>query len=156
MIADTAELRPAAALALVGAGLFFTAGLVTGVWKYAHIARRGDAQAPVYVDIAHRAALLYSFAALLLVQFAQLSAWRETTNLWATALPLAFFAVAILGYALHGWLDDTDNQFRRPQRVGRIALPKHALLLFMLLLVIAEIGGFLVLFAGLLRALRLL
>ena len=155
MIADAADVRPAATLALVAAGLFFLAGLVTGVWKYAHIARRTDAQAPAYVDIAHRAALFYAFAALLLAQFAQLSAWRETLNLWATALPLAFFALAIGGYVLHGWLDDTDNQFRRPQRVGRLALPKHGLLLFMLLLIGAEIGGFVVLFAGVLRALRL-
>jgi hypothetical protein len=155
MIVDAMNLSAAAQLALVAAGLFFLAGLLTGVWKYAHIARRADAQAPAYVDIAHRASLLYAFAALLLAQFAQLSAWSAAVNLWATALPLAFFAMAIGGYTVHGWLDDTDNQFRRPQRIGRLPLPRHALLAFMVLLVIAEIGGFVVLFAGLLRALRL-
>ncbi|HET8883431.1 MAG TPA: hypothetical protein VFM56_14750 [Solimonas sp.] len=156
MIADAMNLSAAAQLALVAAGLFFLAGLVTGVWKYAHIARRADAQAPAYVDIAHRASLLYAFAALLLAQFAQLSAWSAAANLWATALPLAFFALAIGGYTLHGWLDDTDNQFRRPQRIGRLPLPRHALLAFMVLLVVAELGGFVVLFAGVLRALRLI
>ncbi|MGH8444259.1 MAG: hypothetical protein ACREVL_03280 [Solimonas sp.] len=156
MIDDIALLKPASALALVGAGIFFTSGLITGVWKYAHIARRDDAQAPVYVDIAHRTSLLYAFAALLLAQFAQLSAWSDIVNLWATALPLAFFASAIGGYVIHGWLNDTDNQFRRPQRLGRLALPKHGLAFFMVLLVAAEIGGFIVLFAGLLRALRLI
>lgn len=156
MMISASDVRPAAALALVAAGLFFTAGLLSGIWKYVHIARRADAQAPAYVDIAHRASLLYAFAALLLAQFAQLSAWREIVNLWAAILPLAFFAAAIGGYALHGWLNDTDNQFRRPQRIGSIALPRHGLLAFMLLLIAAELGGFLVLFAGVLRALRLI
>lgn len=156
MIGDALTLTAAAKLALVAAGAFFLAGLLTGVWKYAHIAGRSDARAPAYVDIAHRTSLLYAFAALLLAQFAQLSAWSAVVNLWATALPLAFFASAIAGYVLHGWLDDTDNQFARPQRIGRIALPRHALLAFMVALTLAEIGGFAVLFAGLLRALRLL
>mgnify|MGYP002653205800 CR=1 FL=1 len=53
-------------LALASAGVFFLSGLLTGVWKYAHMARTPAAQAPVYVDIAHRAALFYSFAALLI------------------------------------------------------------------------------------------
>ncbi|NGY06607.1 hypothetical protein [Solimonas terrae] len=155
MIADANTLTAAARLALVAAGLFFLAGLLTGVWKYAHIARRDDAQAPSYVDIAHRAALMYAFAALLIAQFAQLSVWDAAVNLWATALPLAFFALAIGGYVLHGWLGDTDNQFRRPQRIGGLTLPKHGLAVFMVLLVLAEVGGFVVLFAGALRALRL-
>lgn len=143
-------------VALVAAGGFFLSGLLTGVWKYAHIAQRADAQAPAYVDIAHRASLMYAFAALLLAQFAQLSAWPSAVNLWATVLPLAFFALAIGGYVLHGVLGDTDNQFRRPQMMGALRLPRHGLASFMVLLVIAEIGGFVVLFAGLLRAFQLI
>ncbi|HEY9545035.1 MAG TPA: hypothetical protein VIR56_03445 [Solimonas sp.] len=150
------DLSGAARLALVAAGLFFLSGLLTGVWKYAHIAQRADARAPAYVDIAHRASLMYAFAALLLAQFAQISAWPVAVNLWATALPLAFFALAIGGYVLHGLLDDTDNQFRRPHAMGALRLPKHGLAAFMVLLVIAEIGGFVVLFAGVLRAFGLL
>ncbi|EIT71770.1 MULTISPECIES: hypothetical protein [Hydrocarboniphaga] len=139
-------------LALASAGVFFLSGLLTGVWKYAHMARTPAAQAPAYIDIAHRAALFYSFAALLIAVFAGLSAWSETVNFWAAAAPLAFFALAIGGYVLHGLLGDTDNQFRRPHRVGAIALPRHGLLVFMVALCVAEIGGFLVLFAGLLRS----
>lgn len=138
-------------LALASAGVFFLSGLLTGVWKYAHMARTPAAQAPAYVDIAHRAALFYSFAALLIAVFAGLSAWSEPVNFWAAAAPLAFFALAIGGYVLHGLLGDTDNQFRRPHRIGALPLPRHALLLFMATLTIAEIGGFVVLFAGLLR-----
>jgi hypothetical protein len=138
-------------LCLVAAGAFFLTGLLTGAWKYAHIARSADASAPVYVDIAHRTSLLYSFAALLLAQFAALSAWSLTVNLWAAAVPLAFFAAAIGSYVLHGLLRDTDNQFRAPHRLGRLPLPRGGLHGFMWLLMLGEIGGFVVLFAGVLR-----
>lgn len=144
-------LTVAVQLCLFAAGVFFLTGLLTGVWKYLHIARSPQATAPVYVDIAHRSSLLYSFAALLLAQFAALSVWSPTVNLWAAALPLGFFAAAIGGYILHGLLQDTDNQFRAPQRIGRWPLPKGALHGFMVLLTLGEIGGFVVLFAGVLK-----
>lgn len=151
MLTVTTPPEPAVVLCLIAAGVFFLSGLLTGVWKYAHIARSPQAVAPVYVDIAHRSSLLYSFAALLLAQFAALSAWSDAVNFWAAAAPLAFFASAIGGYILHGLLRDTDNQFLKPQRIGSLALPRGALGLFMGLLIVAEIGGFLVLFAGVLR-----
>ena len=147
---------PAVRLSLMAAGIFFLTGLITGVWKYWHIARTKSAQAPAYVDIAHRASLLYSFAAMLLAQFAALSAFSAQVNLWAAAVPLALFAAAIAGYLVHGFLNDTDNQLRRPHKVGATTLPRHALLIFMLLLITGEIGGFVVLFAGVLRTLGLL
>jgi hypothetical protein len=142
---------PAVRAALFAAGCFFLSGLLTGIWKYLQIATSETAQAKVYVDIAHRTSLLYSFAALLLAVFAGASAWTRETNLWAVLPPLVFFGLAIGGYVLHGLLGDTDNQFRRPHRIGAWALPRHALLAFMLVLIAAEVGGFLVLFAGVLR-----
>lgn len=151
MIEALAE--PAVKLCVVSAGAFFLAGLFTGAWKYFHIAHSPTATSPVYVDLAHRAALLYSFAALLLAVFAALSAWSATVDLVAAALPLAFFALAIGGYVVHGVLRDTDNQFVRPHRVGGIDLPRHGLAAFMWVLMAAEIGGFAVLFAGALKAL---
>ncbi len=153
---DAAQMSPAVRLCLVAAGVFFASGLLTGAWKYAHIARSPAAQAPVYVDIAHRAALLYGFAAMLLAQFAALSAWDARTNLIAAALPLAFFALAIGGYVLHGILRDTDNQFLEPHKIGPVPLPRGGLHGFMFLLMAAEIGGFAVLFAGMLKTLQLL
>lgn len=139
---------PAVRLCVAAAGVFFMAGLATGAWKYFEIARSPAATAPVYVDIAHRAALLYSFAALLLAVFAGLSTWSATVNLVAAALPLAFFAFAIGGYVLHGLLRDTDNQFLAPHRMGQRAIPATALHGFMGLLMAGEIGGFAVLLAG--------
>src|SRR3546814_19190318 len=93
------DLSGAARLALVAAGLFFLSGLLTGVWKYAHIAQRADARAPAYVDIAHRASLMYAFAAFLLAQFAQIPPLPIAVNLRSTALPLPFFALAFGGAA---------------------------------------------------------
>lgn len=156
MLDAAALMLPAVRLSLLSAGVFFLTGLLTGVWKYWHIARTENAQAPAYVDIAHRASLLYSFAAMLLAQFAALSAFSAQTNLWAAGVPLALFAAAIAGYVVHGFLNDTDNQLRRPHKVGALALPKNALLAFMLLLMAGEIGGFVVLFAGMLKTLGLL
>lgn len=144
---------PAVRLCVVASGVYFMLALLTGAWKYFHIAKSATATAPVYVDIAHRAALMYSFASLLLAVFAALSVWSPQTNLVAAALPLAFFGLAIVGYIVHGLLRDTDNQFLKPHRVGTIALPSAALAGFMWALMAAEIGGFTVLFAGFLKAL---
>lgn len=145
--------EPAVKLCIVSAGAFFLIGLLTGAWKYFHIVRATTATAPVYVDIAHRAALLYSFAALLLAVFAHLSVWPATVDLVASALPLLFFAGAIGSYVVHGVLRDTDNQLIKPHRLGGGTVHPAAIAGFMWALMAAEIGGFAVLFVGALRAL---
>lgn len=145
-------MTPAARLALIASGVFFLTGLATGVWKYRRIMTSPTATAPVYVDVCHRAALMYSFACLVLLEFAQRSAWPTTVNLAATALPVAYFAIAIGSYALHGGLGDTDNQLQRPHRLGGLEIPGPLMALFFWSLVVAEIGGFLALFAGTLRS----
>ena len=60
-------------LAIIFAGVFFLNGLLTGVWKFNQISKSVDGKAHPYVDIAHRSSLLYSFAALLIANFAYLS-----------------------------------------------------------------------------------
>lgn len=140
-------------IALLGCGLFFITGMVTGLWKYRCIANSPDAQAPVYVDICHRTALMYSFACLVLVEFAQRSAWAETVNRIAVAVPVLFFGSAVATYALHGWLRDTDNQLRRPHVLGGGHVHGGVVSVYMTLLTAGEIGGFLVLFTGWLRGL---
>jgi len=146
--AAAAAMATATKVALLSAGVFFMVGLLTGVWKYLAIRRSAEAQAPVYVDAAHRAALLYSFAALLLARFTELSPFSDAVTLLATLAPLAFFAFAITTYVIHGVLRDTDNQLERPHRLGRHVLPPVVIAAFMWMLIIAEIGGFAVLFAG--------
>lgn len=141
-------MEPALKLALVSCGLFFLTGLLTGVWKYVCIARSPNAQAPVYVDVCHRAALMYSFACLVLTKFVELSVWSPLVDFWATLAPILFFAQAVFFYAVHGWLRDTDNQLREPHVLGRFTVPGALIKGTMWSLVVAEIGGFSVLFAG--------
>lgn len=135
-------------LCLLAAGLFFLSGLLTGLWKYRCMVRSPDASSPVYVDIAHRTSLMYSFSALLLREFVPYSPLGPAGTLWAVGAPLLFFALAIQTYILHGILRDTDNQLRRPYRLGGATLPGLAIHGFMVLLAIAEIGGFVVLLYG--------
>ena len=153
MLEITALSLPGVRISILAAGVFFMTGLLTGAWKYFCIARSENAQAPAYVDIAHRSSLLYSFAALLLAQFAALSAYSPQVNFWAATVALTFFAAAIFGYIVHGALNDTDNQLRKPHKVGNKPLPRGSLVTFMWLLMAAEIGGFAVLFAGVLKRL---
>jgi hypothetical protein len=141
-------MEPALKLAIVSCGVFFLVGLLTGVWKYVCITGSDNAQAPAYVDICHRAALMYSFACLVLAKFVELSAWSPWVNFWAALAPIAFFANAVLVYAVHGWLRDTENQLLKPHVLGRFTVPDATMKGFMWMLAAAEIGGFLVLFAG--------
>jgi hypothetical protein len=120
-------------VALTASGIFFTTALLTGVWKYRHMLLAEGHVAPFYVDTAHRAALLYTFAALLLAQLVEQSPFPPMVNLVAIGGPLAFFATAI------GFENRTDNQFRERN---------FATTWGMVALIVVEIGGFGVLFAG--------
>src|SRR5690625_328960 len=131
------------AVTLTAAGLIFLLALVLGVWKYRQMASSPSHLAHPYVDIAHRAALLYSFATLLLAVFVALSAWPTWVNLTAAMVVVFFFLAAIVSYIVHGALRDTTNQFEHPT-VGL-----HA---GMVLLIAGEIGGFTVLLAGFISA----
>ncbi len=143
----------AADLARVSCSAFFLAGLITGWWKYRCIAASPTATAPVYVDICHRAALMYAFACLVLAELAGLSAWPVAVNLWAVGGPILFFALALASYAVHALLADTDNQLAQPHRLGRHAVHPAMVKGFMVLLATVEIGGSAVLAAGYLRTL---
>jgi amino acid transporter len=124
---------------LASAGLMFLWALGLGVVKYRQMATSETSLAHPYIDTAHRAALMYSFATLLVATFVELSAWSALVNLLAAGALVVFFAAAVVGYMVHGLRRDTDNQFRDPVR------GTHA---FMVALIVAEIGGFAVLFAG--------
>ena len=124
---------------LVADAVMFLCALLLGVWKYRRIAASEDHSSHIYVDVAHRAALLYSFALLLIATFVDLSGFSGLVNVLAAGAMTLFFFASVATYAVHGWREDTDNQFRD-------AIPgTHA---YMLTLVLAEIGGWLVLVAG--------
>lgn len=130
-------------MVLLAAGLIFLLALVLGVWKYRQMVVSAEHLAHPYVDVAHRAALLYSFATLLLAVFVELSGWPVVVNLVAAGVVILFFMAAIGTYVHHGRRRDTDNQLRHPVR-GATA--------FMFLLIVGEIGGFTVLQAGFVQA----
>lgn len=124
-------------------GTHFLLSLVLGVWKYRQMVTGPNHLAHPYVDTAHRAALLYSFATLLTAVFVELSAWPSWVNLTAAMVLVFFFVAAIASYIAHGALRDTTNQFEKPT-IG--------LYLAMALLILGEVGGFSVLLAGFARA----
>ena len=82
-------------ITLLAARLIVLLALVLGVWKYRQIMAAEDHRAHPYVDIAHRAALLHSFATLLIAVFVELSAWPAWVNL-AAAMVVVFFFVGQL------------------------------------------------------------
>jgi hypothetical protein len=134
-----AELGPDTVAVLTAAGLIFLWALLLGVQKYRQIIASPDAHAHPYTDIAHRAALLYAFASLLIAVFVELSAWSTPVNLFAAFVPIFFFVTAIATYQMHGLRKDTDNQLRHPVRGTGT---------YMAALIVGEIGGFAVLLAG--------
>lgn len=128
-------------VAIISAGIFFLNGLLTGVWKYRQIVSSENAMAHPYVDIAHRASLLYSFAAILLSVFVEISQLPAGIELLAVSLLILYFTAAIMSYMMLGFSQQTDNQFAHPRRGLTVAMWS---------LIVAETGGFLVLFYGVL------
>ena len=119
--------------------MFLLTGLIVGIWKYWRILNSADHRAPTYVDIAHRAALLYSFAALVMMKLVEFSPYSETVQLLATAVPILFFATAVASYVCHGLRDDTDNQFEERNFTTTWG---------MVLLIVGEVGGISILLWG--------
>lgn len=126
-------------LTVLAAGLIFLLALGLGVWKYRQMATSENHLAHPYVDIAHRSALLYAFATLLIAVFVEASAWPTAVNLTAAAVVVAFFVIAIGSYITHGMLRDTTNQFEHTDRSTTVAMTA---------LIVGEMGGFFVLLAG--------
>jgi hypothetical protein len=133
------HLRLDTAVTLLAAGLTFLGALCLGVWKYRQMATSETHLAHPYVDIAHRSALLYSFATLLVAAFVDLSVWPTWVNLTAAMVVVFFFVVAIGTYAVHGARRDTTNQFEHTDAALRASMAA---------LIVGEIGGFAVIFAG--------
>jgi hypothetical protein len=125
---------------LLAAGLIFLWALLLGIWKYHGMATSKKGLAHPYVDTAHRAALLYSFATLLIAVFVELSDWSTAINLVAAFATIGFFVAAIAGYTITGATQMTDNHFRNPMTKGITP--------YMWALIVTEIAGFSVLLAG--------
>jgi hypothetical protein len=135
-------------LARWACGGFFLLALSCGVWKYRKIVSSPNAAAPVYVDIAHRAAFMYAFSCLTMAYFADLSKWSEVVNFSGVAVAVFFFFTAESTYVIHGLLEDTENQLQAPYKLGKSSLPGALVHGYMYALIAGEVGGFLVVFTG--------
>ena len=117
------ELALAVKIAIIFSGIFLWIGMFTGVWKYWQIRQSPQSRAHYYVDIAHRSSLLYAPAALILAVLAYFSVWSAELNLAFVLINVLFFSFSILSYIVHGFLQDTTNQFRQPHKLGKLSLP---------------------------------
>jgi hypothetical protein len=131
----------ASRIALCASGIFFMMGLLTGVWKYLCMRQNQQAEAPYYVNTAHRAALMYAFAAQLLAVFAAASVFSDTVNTVAVIFPLLFFGIAIFHYINLGLTTESNNSMRD-------SADRKKDYFILNILAVSEIGGFSVLLIG--------
>jgi hypothetical protein len=99
-------------ISLLASGLFLLIGMLIGIVKHQRMLKSTEHTAPAYIDIAHRAAFLYSFAMLVIAKLLEYSPYSESVQLIATSLVLAFLSITIVGYFTHGMRNKTDNLFR--------------------------------------------
>ena len=142
-------------IGIIASGVFLWIGMLAGVWKYLQIRQSPRNRAHYYVDITHRAALMYASASLVLAVLAYYSAWSVKVNTLMVLGNIIFFSAAILSYIVHGVLQDTSNQLQQPHQVGKMQLPSVLMTGFMWTLIIAEVGGTTVLLLGAIKTLML-
>lgn len=126
-------------ISLLASGLFLLSGMLIGVLKYRRIMTSPEHRAPAYVDIAHRAAFLYSFAMLVIAKLVEYSPYSTRVQIGAVLLVLVFFALTVLGYLAEGIKNVTDNLFRERN---------FTTTWYMYLLIAGEIGGLSVILWG--------
>ena len=142
-------------MGIVASGVFLVLGMLTGVIKYLQMRQSENARAHYYTDIAHRASLMYAGSTLILSVMAYFSAWSDFVNLLCIVGNIIFFALAIFSYLIHGLLKDTNNQFKQPHQISKWHLPASLMTLFMMALIIVELGCTLVLLMGTTKTLLL-
>ncbi|HYN84938.1 MAG TPA: hypothetical protein VER32_06780 [Pyrinomonadaceae bacterium] len=120
-------------ISLAASGLYLLAGMLVGIVKWRRTMTSAEHRAPVYIDIAHRAFFMYSFASLVMARLSEDNAFSERTLFWATVSVLLFFTVTVLGYTAHGLRDDTENIF---------AERNFTTTWYMYALIVAEVAGF--------------
>jgi hypothetical protein len=126
-------------ISLLFSGLFLLVGMLTGVWKYASIMRSPEKRAPVYVDIAHRNSLLFSFAAIVIAKLIEFSPFGEIWQLSIVGVLMFFFVLTSANQIMQGFLNRTENIFLEPDRFRN---------LFMYALIVGEVGSVTLLLGG--------
>ncbi|MFT5916488.1 MAG: hypothetical protein ACJAWV_003954 [Flammeovirgaceae bacterium] len=128
--------------ALICGGILFLSALLSGIWKYVDTMKSPDHKVHRYIDTTHYASLFYAFASLLMAKFAELSVLSPTWNHVGVGLLAFYFIITILRYAQLGYTKTTKNQFSKRNFLTTTG---------MYLLIVGEIGGFLILFVGFLK-----
>ncbi|MCX5849695.1 MAG: hypothetical protein NTW65_09615 [Deltaproteobacteria bacterium] len=119
-------------MTLAASGIFLLVGMLGGILKYRAIMKSPQHKAPLYIDMAHRTAFLYSFAALVMAELLKFSPYSEKVQLVISGVPLLFFAVAIGEYFKLGLQNKITNQFEERNFNTTWG---------MLFLIIGELGG---------------
>jgi hypothetical protein len=119
-------------ITLAASGIFLLVGMIGGILKYRAIIKSPQRKAPLYIDMAHRAAFLYSIAALVMAELLKFSPYSEKVQLVISGVPLFFFAVAIGEYFKLGLQNKITNQFEENNFNTTWG---------MLFLIIGELGG---------------
>jgi hypothetical protein len=101
----------AVTITLTAAGLYLLTGMLVGILKYRFMMRSATHQAPAYIDIAHRAALLYSFASLVMAKLLESSPFPVVWQLVIALAPLIYFALTIIQYVRLGLAGREQTQF---------------------------------------------
>lgn len=83
--------------------------------------------------------MLYAAASLILSFLSYFTVLNENITLWCVFANILFFSFSILVYILHGYLQDTTNQFKRPHKLGCFSLPSWLMSLMMVGLIVTEL-----------------
>jgi len=126
-------------ISLLASGLFLLSGMLIGILKYQRTMTSPEHRAPVYVDIAHRAAFLYSFAMLVIAKLLEYSPYSMKVQVGAVAMVLVFLVLTVFGYLAEGIKNVTDNLFRERN---------FTTTWYMYLLIAGEVGGLLIILWG--------
>lgn len=126
-------------ISLLASGLFLLVGMLIGIVKHQKMLKSPDHMSPAYIDIAHRAAFLYSFAMLVIAKLLEYSPYSETVQLVSMGSILIFLSVTIVGYFVTGMMNKTDNLFRNHD---------FRTTWYVYMLTAGEIGGFSVIIWG--------
>lgn len=132
-------LEPSVALAIVLSGAMLLVGMATGTWKYVEMMRSPERRAPRYVNIAHRAALLYACAIGVLALLAMLSPLPQWLEITAISIDSLFFFIATGTYIQLGVQRVERTQYHEKNFTTGAGT---------WILAVAEIGTTLILFVG--------
>ncbi|MBL8151861.1 MAG: hypothetical protein JNN15_18210 [Blastocatellia bacterium] len=118
-------------ITLFASGIYLLLGMVIGIVKYQKMLNSPEHQAPFYIDTAHRASFLYSFAMLVVAKLLEYSPYSLNLQLTVVSVLLLFVTLTIVGYVIHGFIK-TENMFSKRN---------FTTTWFMYLLIIGEIGS---------------